>query len=158
MLKKIFKKESGVELYSPLSGEINNLINVNDPVFNQKMMGEGIAIKPTSDVVLSPFDGDVIQLFETNHAIGLSDKSGNEVLIHIGLDTVNLKGEGFTKKVEQGDKVSRGQPLIVLNLDYLKSTGKDLITPIIVTNNKKVHITNELTAVAGETLLINILE
>jgi len=154
MFKKMFKNK--IEVFAPLCGELSSLANVNDPVFSQKMMGEGVAIKPTSNTILSPFDGTVIQLFDTNHAIGLSDYKGNEILIHIGLDTVNLKGKGFTAQVKKDDKVKKGQPLIILDLDYLNETKKDLITPVVNTNNKKIRITNKQLVTAGETILMTI--
>jgi|SRR5699024_3764383 len=160
MLKSLFKKKKSTNLYAPLSGEVVNIEDVPDSVFNQKMMGEGIAIKPETNEVIAPFDGEIIQLFETSHAIGLKDNHGNEVLIHIGLDTVELKGEGFTAMVKQGDKVTKGQVLISLDLDNLNKNAKDMITPIVVTNssdnNMKIEFSNESRAIVGETILMNI--
>lgn len=162
MLKNLFKKNKDTEVYAPLSGDLVKLEDVPDPVFNQKMMGEGIAVKPTSEIVTSPINGEVIQLFDTKHAIGLKDEQENEIMIHIGLDTVKLKGEGFISKVTQGDKVTRGQELIHLDLHYLNKNAKDTITPVIVTNSidndKTIYFTNEKEVTAGETFLMKICE
>lgn len=119
---------------SPLRGRATTLDNVPDPVFAQRMMGDGVAIQPLGDTVVAPFDGEVVTLHDAGHAISLRSAEGAEVLIHIGLDTVMLKGEGFTPLVAIGDKVSRGDPLIRFDLDAVALAATSLITPVIVTN------------------------
>lgn len=140
MLKKLFgKKESAVEsVMAPLNGKIVDITDVPDPVFSQKMMGEGIAIDPIDGMVVSPIDGKVIQVFKTKHAIGLKTKAGLEIFIHIGLETVNLNGEGFTSFVKAGDKVSCGDPLIQFDLPLVEQQAASAITPIILTNMNEV--------------------
>lgn len=160
MFKNLFKKKQGTQIYAPLSGQVVQLEKVPDPVFSEKMMGEGIAVVPSDATVLAPFDGKVIQVPDTRHAVGLVDNEENEVLIHIGLDTVELKGEGFETKVQTGDEVKIGQPLLELDLDYLQKNAKDMITPIVVTNSanseKNFTATDETEAKAGETVLMTI--
>ena len=105
MFKKLFgKKEEPiktVQLLAPITGTALSLDNVPDPVFSEKMMGDGIAIEPSEGIVVSPVDGEIIQVFPTKHAIGIRAKNGTEILIHIGLETVSLKGEGFETHVKQ---------------------------------------------------------
>lgn len=160
MFKKLFKKDHETHLYAPLSGKVVPLEEVPDPVFNQKMMGEGIAIIPIGGKIVAPFDGKVVQIPDTKHAVGLVDKNGTEVLVHIGIETVELNGEGFTPEVQAGDHVSLGQPLMTIDLAYLRENAKDMITPIVITNSadsgKHYQTTDENEARAGETILITI--
>ncbi|WP_017729328.1 glucose-specific PTS transporter subunit IIBC [Halalkalibacterium ligniniphilum] len=118
----------------PISGEILELRDVPDEVFSQKMMGDGFAIKPSDGTVYAPFDGKIVNLFPTKHAIGLVTDSGREVLIHIGIDTVNLKGEGFTALVEQDAVVKKGQEIMKFDLPFIEKEATSSITPIIFTN------------------------
>ncbi|MEN1938596.1 PTS glucose transporter subunit IIA [Paenibacillus sp. 102] len=137
MFKKLFqtKVEADVEkVYSPLSGETIALSEVPDPVFAQKMMGDGIAIIPTKGEIYSPVDGTIVQIFPSKHAIGIQSKKGLELLIHIGLETVALNGEGFDVFVEEGQVVKAGEHLLNFDIDFLESHNKEIVTPIIVTN------------------------
>ncbi|HDA9003833.1 TPA: PTS transporter subunit IIABC [Staphylococcus aureus] len=126
-------------VHAPLTGEVTPLSEVSDQVFSEKMMGDGIAIKPSQGEVRAPFNGKVQMIFPTKHAIGLVSDSGLELLIHIGLDTVKLNGEGFTLHVEEGQEVKQGDLLINFDLDYIRNHAKSDITPIIVTQG---NITN----------------
>ncbi|GJF59722.1 glucose-specific PTS transporter subunit IIBC [Staphylococcus argenteus] len=126
-------------VHAPLTGEVTPLSEVPDQVFSEKMMGDGIAIKPSQGEVRAPFNGKVQMIFPTKHAIGLVSDSGLELLIHIGLDTVKLNGEGFTLHVEEGQEVKQGDLLINFDLDYIRNNAKSDITPIIVTQG---NITN----------------
>ncbi|HCX2466878.1 TPA: PTS transporter subunit IIABC [Staphylococcus aureus] len=126
-------------VHAPLTGEVTPLSEVPDQVFSEKMMGDGIAIKPSQGEVRTPFNGKVQMIFPTKHAIGLVSDSGLELLIHIGLDTVKLNGEGFTLHVEEGQEVKQGDLLINFDLDYIRNHAKSDITPIIVTQG---NITN----------------
>lgn len=137
MFGKFFKKkeeQQDVIVYAPINGEAVSLKDVPDPVFSEKMMGEGIAIKPADGLVAAPIDGKVIQLFPTKHAVGLQAANGAEILIHIGLETVSMDGEGFTTHVQEGDKVKLGEPLISFDLDLVNEKASSTITPIIITN------------------------
>ncbi|EID42980.1 PTS glucose transporter subunit IIA [Parageobacillus thermoglucosidasius] len=137
MLKKLFSKKietRAVEIHSPLDGEAIPLEEVPDPVFAQKMMGDGLAIIPKNGKVVSPINGKVVQIFPTKHAVGLVSEEGLEILIHIGLETVELNGEGFEVEVNAGETVKVGDPLINVDLDYLEQKHKEIVTPIIITN------------------------
>lgn len=133
----IFKKsKKGLEIKAPVKGNIIKLEQVEDPVFAQKVVGDGVAIDPKENKVLSPVDGEVIQVFPTKHAIGLRAENNVEILIHVGLDTVSLKGEGFEVHVNANDKVRVGDPLITFDMDVLREKAKSLVIPIVITNHK----------------------
>lgn len=121
---------------SPLSGQILEIEKVPDQVFSQKMMGDGFGIDPQDGEVYAPFNGIVKSVFPTKHAIGLESEDGLEVLIHMGLDTVNLKGEGFTVYVNEGDQISIGQKLADIDIEAIKNKVPSLITPVVFTNLK----------------------
>ncbi|UII56324.1 glucose-specific PTS transporter subunit IIBC [Cytobacillus spongiae] len=126
------KKED--KFVSPIKGEVKPISEVPDAVFSGKMMGDGFAILPTEGTVVSPVDGKIVNLFPTKHAIGILSDSGREILIHVGIDTVNLKGEGFETLVAENDRVEAGQPLLKVDLDYIKENATSIITPIVFTN------------------------
>ena len=132
-------KLKGIELCSPLTGEAVELSGVPDPVFAEKMVGDGIAIKPTSGTVVAPCDGKVVQIFPTNHAVGIETSTGLDLLIHIGIDTVELKGDGFKRLVEEGGSVKKGQPILEVDLKRIEELGKSIISPFIITNADEVE-------------------
>lgn len=154
------KNTSNLEILSPVNGEIIPITEVPDPVFSEKMMGEGIAFVPTDGKFRSPIHGKVIQVFPTNHAIGLVADDGTEVLIHIGLETVILKGEGFSMKVEVGDEVTAGQLLVDVDLNYIREHASSIVTPMVITNSansdKEYVMTEEIGGIAGETVAITV--
>jgi len=130
---------STISLIAPIMGEVIGLEEVPDPVFSEKMMGDGLAIIPTEGKVVAPCDGKIIHVFPTKHAMGMLTKEGIELLIHIGLETVNLKGKGFDSFVEANTEVKQGQLLISFDLKYVSENAKSLITPIVITNMNKVN-------------------
>jgi PTS system glucose-specific IIA component len=138
MLKKLFgkktEKQTEETVYAPLTGRLLNLEDVPDPVFSQKMMGDGMAIEPSEGILVSPVEGEIIQLFHTKHAIGIKSQTGMEILLHIGLETVAMNGEGFEAFVKEGDKVKPGDKLITFDLNLIKEKAASTITPIIITN------------------------
>lgn len=136
---KLFKKNSVINIMSPLTGEAIDISQVSDQVFSQKMLGDGIAINPTYGTVVSPCNGKVILVFPTNHAIGIRSTEGIEILIHLGLDTVELEGRGFKRLVNEGDKVKLGDKLMEMDMDYLKENTKSLVTPVVITNGHRVE-------------------
>jgi sugar PTS system EIIA component len=146
MLKSLFKNkkvESETTILQPLEGEIIPLDVVPDPVFSQKMIGDGFAINPTNGTVVSPVDGEVISVFPTKHAVSIKSKSGREILIHVGLETVSLNGEGFTAFVSDGQSVQKGQKLLEADFQSIKDKVPSIITPVIFTNlaeNERVVI------------------
>lgn len=123
-------------IYSPMDGIKVNLSDVDDAAFSEGLLGDGIAIDPVDKMLIAPFDGTITTLFPTKHAIGITSDNGLEVLIHIGLNTVQLEGEGFTNFVEQGDKIQQGDKLLEIDIDGIKGKGYSLVTPIVVTNSK----------------------
>ena len=129
------KAVSGVHLLlSPADGEIVTLEEVPDPTFSEKLLGDGFAVIPSGDNIYAPADGEITVLFPTKHAFAITTAQGLELLIHIGIDTVALNGEGFTAHVKQGDKVKKGDLILNLDSKFIKSKGKNMITPVIVTN------------------------
>lgn len=147
MFKKLFgKKEEvkSVDILAPLSGAAVSLETVPDPVFAEKMMGDGIAIEPTEGVVVSPVKGEVLQVFPTKHAIGLKAENGAEILIHIGLETVSMNGEGFEAHVSEGSKVEVGDQLVTFDMNLVKEKAKSTITPVIITNSDQVSLEKQL--------------
>ena len=122
-------------LKSPLTGNLVKLPDVPDPVFASGMMGQGVAVEPTVGKIFAPADAEVTTLFPTGHAIGLKTAGGAEILIHVGMDTVQMKGDGFKAHVEQGDKVKAGQLLIEFDIAKIKAAGYPIITPVLVTNS-----------------------
>lgn len=162
MLKKLFgKKDINKEevVMAPLNGTVRQLEEVPDPVFAEKMMGEGIAIEPNDGIVVAPFDGEIVQLFPTKHAIGIKSESGLEILIHVGLETVALKGEGFEAFIEQGDHVKKGDKLIAFDLEVIKEKANSTMTPIIMTNGDAItsfEATKDTSVTAGDSKLIDV--
>lgn len=152
--------KAGIEkVAAPLTGEVLPLSEVPDQVFSQKMMGDGFAIMPTDGTVVSPVDGKIVNVFPTKHAIGIESKNGREVLIHFGIDTVKLNGQGFETLVAQGDEVKKGQPLLKVDLEYVKNNAPSIITPIIFTNLKateSVKIEKQGTVTKGEDDVVTI--
>ena len=127
-----------IELAAPLSGVMVPLENVPDPVFAQKMVGDGVSIDPTSDELLAPLSGKVTQLHRANHAVTITGDNGLEVLLHIGLDTVMLRGEGFTPLVKEGDIVATGQPLIRFDPLVVGAKAVSLLTQMVIANGDLV--------------------
>ncbi|HBH3021005.1 TPA: PTS glucose transporter subunit IIA, partial [Clostridioides difficile] len=131
---KIETKDGVIDITSPVEGECIELSEVKDDVFASKAMGEGIAVLPTKGVITAPTDCEVASLFPTLHAIGLRLDNGAEMLIHVGINTVELNGKYFTKHVNQGDLVKKGDKLISFDIDKIKNAGYDVTTPVIVNN------------------------
>ena len=127
------KKKNDV-IYSPVNGQIIPLAEVPDQMFATKMLGDGVGLIMSEGVIYAPCDGKIAMIAETRHAIGLVTAQGLELLIHIGLDTVALKGEGFTLLTSVGANVKQGAPLIAVDLVALERKGINLVTPLIVTN------------------------
>ncbi len=141
-----WKKKNIGTIYSPCVGQVLNLSEVPDAVFSEKMLGDGACIVPESDEIFSPVDGEIVQVFDTKHAYSIRSSDGLEILVHIGLNTVELKGEGFTSLVSQGDKVKIGDKIAKVNLEYVQDMGYQLYTPILITNMsevKKINVTEK---------------
>jgi len=122
-------------IYAPMAGQAVAISEVPDPTFSSGMMGNGIAIQPTDGKVCSPVNGTVDMMFDTGHAVSLVSDAGAEILIHVGLETVGLNGAPFTIKVKSGDKVKKGQVLMIADLDAIKAAGLPTITPVLICNS-----------------------
>ena len=158
MLSKLFGKQKS-HIYAPVNGDVLPLEQVPDPIFSEKMLGDGLAMLPTKGHIHAPITGTVMLVAQTKHAIGLRSKDGTEVLIHIGLETVSLKGKGFTVLVKEGDVVSVGQLLIEVDWDFIGANAKSIITPIIITNSaaRQIQYEGSTEGIIGETLLMTVI-
>lgn len=128
---------TGLNIVSPLEGQMIELSQVNDVTFSSGVMGNGVAIIPTKGQVVAPFDGTIDVFFKTHHAIGLRSETGVELLIHVGLDTVNLEGKYFTPHRKQGDTIKTGDVILEFDIEKIKKAGYELVTPIIITNSQQ---------------------
>lgn len=148
-----------ISLATPVEGEVIPLSEMNDDVFAEELMGKGMAVIPTVGKVFAPFDCTVESLFKTNHAIGLKDENGVELLIHIGIDTVKLEGKYFNSHIKQGDVVKAGDLLIEFDKEAIKNAGYDITTAVIVTNtaNYMDVLGTEKTYIKNEDTLIRVL-
>lgn len=145
------------DLAAPVSGKVIPLEQVKDETFASGMLGQGVAIEPTDNIIYSPIEGTVETIFETKHAIGLKSADGLELLIHIGMDTVNLKGDGFKQLIEVGQKVQIGTPLMEVDFAKIKATGYEIVTPMVITNapeNLSLNIVSNEEAHHGDILVI----
>jgi glucose-specific phosphotransferase system IIA component len=126
-------------IYSPMQGRVLPLEQVPDETFAAKMLGDGFAVEPQTGELVAPVNGTITLVFDTKHAIGIKTDSGIELLIHVGIDTVKMKGEGFNVKVKMGDRVKVGDPILKVDLNKVKQKAKSLITPVVITNMKLIE-------------------
>lgn len=159
-MKKIMKTgpKNSNHLFNPIKGEIQDLSTVPDETFSQKMMGEGVVINPAEGAVYSPCDGIVGTIFKTNHAVAIACDNGAEVLIHVGIDTVKMNGEGFKGLVKNGDRVKAGDKLIEFDLELVKAKAKSHLTPFVVTNSADLQEVKILKTSGAHTLGTPIIE
>ena len=155
------KEESGkkvvdrIVISSPITGKAADLATAPDEAFAEKMMGDGAVVTPEDPYVRAPEDGEVAFVFDTRHAIGFVTESGISLLIHVGIDTVKLNGEGFEALVESGQEVKKGDPMLKLDLDYLSKNAPSIVSPVLCTeleDNQRIHLLNEGQVKAGEPL------
>ncbi|WP_160725228.1 glucose-specific PTS transporter subunit IIBC [Bacillus sp. USDA818B3_A] len=146
-------------LAAPMSGKVIPLSDVPDQVFSSLMMGDGFAIEPVDGKVVAPVDGEIVSIFPTKHAITMKSKAGSEILIHIGIDSVQLKGEGFESLVSEGDQVKKGQPIMMVDLHAIREKVPSVITPVVITNlspEKQLDRTLGEDVQAGESVVLKI--
>ncbi|MGM0125682.1 PTS system, sugar-specific IIA component [Enterococcus sp. AZ194] len=147
-----------LKVFAPIDGKYGVLSAVEDEVFSSGMMGQGLAIEPLTETIVAPIDAEVVSASETmRHAIGLRLKNGCELLIHVGIDTVSLKNQGFTILVNEGDKVKQGDPLLKFDSRLIKEAGLQQTVLLIVTDQKGLSIelsSNMETVKAGESLMM----
>ncbi|WP_311482163.1 PTS glucose transporter subunit IIA [uncultured Anaerococcus sp.] len=128
---------------APISGKVLKLDQIKDPAFSSGMLGKGLAIDPIDGKVCSPVDGKISMLFDTFHAIGITSDKGVEILIHLGMDTVELKGKGFSSHIKNGDRIKAGQELIDIDIDLIKDAGYEVVTPVVITNLEDIKLIKE---------------
>ncbi|MDD6467328.1 MAG: PTS glucose transporter subunit IIA [Erysipelotrichaceae bacterium] len=143
-----FKKKTVEKFACPMSGTLVAIEEVSDPVFSSKSMGDGFAIQPEDGVLKAPFDAEIMVAFPTGHAYGLKSNK-YEVLIHVGIDTVMLNGQGFQVNVKAGDHVKKGDVLATVDLNYLIEQGKDTTTCVIFTSGESVQLKKHKQKVAA---------
>lgn len=155
-LKTEAAKKTNVSIAAPIKGNVVALADVKDEVFSSESMGKGIAIEPEEGKVYAPADGVISTFFPTGHAIGITTDLGAEILIHVGMDTVEMNGDGFEPQKSQGDKVKKGDLLLKFNIDKIKAAGHPVTTPVIITNSDDyadVIPTNALKVNSGDELI-----
>lgn len=147
---------TGKIIKSPLNGKIFPLSEVKDEVFSSGVLGDGIAIEPYDGIAYAPAEGKVTTFFPSGHAIGITTRDGVELLIHIGMDTINLNGKYFVPLVKQGEYLQAGQPILKFDIDGIREAGYEIKTPVIITNPdswKKINSTTAQGIAAGDALL-----
>src|SRR6187551_2300473 len=147
-----------IKVLSPVSGQAWPLERIPDPVFAQKMVGDGLSIDPSDASLLAACDGQIVSIHAAGHAVTLLTPEGLELLMHIGIDTVALKGQGFKPRVKAGDRVKAGAPLIEFDLDFLATHAKSLLTQVVVTNSERVLAWERASGLvsAGKDLLFSV--
>ncbi|HCR59471.1 MAG TPA: PTS N-acetyl glucosamine transporter subunit IIABC, partial [Raoultella sp.] len=146
-------------LVSPITGDIVALEQVPDEAFASKAVGDGVAVKPTDKIVVSPAAGTIVKIFNTNHAFCLETENGAEIVVHMGIDTVALNGQGFKRLVEEGAEVKAGQPILEMDLDFLNANARSMISPVVCSNSddySALVIQANGKVVAGQTPLYEI--
>lgn len=142
--KKNKKNSNGVKVQAVVDGDLIPITSVKDDVFSSKMLGDGFAIKPSDKQIYAPLDGEVSTLFPTKHAIGIKTDKGLEVLIHLGIDTVELKGAPFTVNVKQGDRVEAGQAIATMDYEEITNKGYDDSCIVVYTNMDVLKSVSEI--------------
>jgi PTS system glucose-specific IIA component len=132
------KEEEWVEIYSPLNGKVMDLSLVPDEAFAKKMIGDGCAIDPEEGSIYSPIEGE-LDIFDTNHAVSFETEKGLELIVHFGIDTVKLAGNGFQRIGKPGTKVKPGDELVRYNLEFMKKNAKSVITPVVINSMDEVE-------------------
>lgn len=143
-------KASDITISAPVQGECVPLKNVSDPTFAEELLGKGAAIHPSKGRVVAPIDAQVDNMFATGHAVSLVADCGTAILIHIGMDTVNLKGKYFEARVRTGDRVKKGDVLIEFEMDNIVKAGYDIITPVVICNSEEYMSVKALPGAVAE--------
>ncbi|ASP27874.1 PTS system, glucose-specific IIA component [Spiroplasma corruscae] len=154
----LFTKNKSLEVFSPVDGEVISITDVEDEVFSEKMLGDGLAIIPSNGSFHAPIDGKLVTVFPSGHAYGILAKNGVEILLHIGIDTVSLDGEGFDIKVKQNDNVQVGDLLADVNIGEVSKKVPSMQTPLIFTtesmDGKKFEIVKTGTVKKGDLIAV----
>ncbi|MCD8223044.1 MAG: PTS glucose transporter subunit IIA [Clostridiales bacterium] len=152
----LFGRKKKEELICLMTGTLLSIEQVPDPAFATKVMGDGFAVELTDGKVIAPVSGTVTAAFPTGHAFGITTADGMEILIHLGIDTVNLKGQGFQVFVKQGDNIKQGESLAEVDINYVKSQGMSLVSPVVFTGGEKIRLLKNGTVRAGDQGIVRI--
>ncbi|GAA0181502.1 PTS glucose transporter subunit IIA [Clostridium sediminicola] len=134
------KRDKSIEiLTAPVDGKVIDITKVQDKVFSEKIIGDGIAIESSGKIFIAPASGELKVIFETNHAFAMTLENGIDILVHIGIDTVKLNGEGFKRLANEGEMVKKGQPIIEIDRELIEGGGYSLVTPVLVTNMESLE-------------------
>lgn len=147
-----------IDIFAPLSGNIINIEDVPDPVFSKKIVGDGIAINPLGHQMLAPVNGTIGKIFESMHAFSIISEDNIELFVHFGIDTVKLKGQGFTRMAKDNQKVHIGDPIITFDLNFLKEKAKSILTPVVISNIENFKKIEKFsgTIIAGKTVIMSL--
>lgn len=161
MLKKIFRKQvCTTDVVSPITGKVIPIEDVNDPTFANKLMGDGIAIEPSTNTIVAPCHSKVIMISDTKHAIGLETTDGMQIILHIGIDTVKRNGRGFELVCEEGD-VKTGDPLVVFDRESMEDEGVDTTVLVVFVDTKEFQVKNVMKTglvVEGESIVTQLVK
>ena len=147
------KKDKGIKVFAPVAGRLRKMEDVPDPVFAKKVLGDGFAVEPLNGNIAAPVAGEIALLAETLHAFAIRSDEGLEVLVHIGIDTVKLKGQGFSSTMSTGDTVAAGDVVVTVDLDIVTPQVPSMMTPVIITNGGEFNVTEaDLNADGGPVL------
>ena len=155
-LKKTNGSKKRITILAPIEGELIPVAEVNDPTFSEELLGRGVAIRPAGGRAVSPVNGSVTKMFRTGHAVTLTSDEGVEMLIHVGLNTVELNGEHFTKRVDTGDSVKTGDVLVEFDLAGITGAGYETVVPVVVCNSDDFsgfEVRNEKAVSEGEEII-----
>lgn len=148
-----------IEIFAPVSGEIVNIEDVPDVVFSKKIVGDGIAIKPSGNKIVSPLNGTIGKILDSKHAFSILSEDGVELFVHFGIDTIKLKGEGFKKIAQDNQKVKIGDTIILFDLNILEKKARSILTPVVISNMEKFKTIEKSSGsiIAGETIIMSLI-
>ncbi|AMA64630.1 Glucose-specific phosphotransferase enzyme IIA component [Candidatus Arsenophonus lipoptenae] len=147
-----------IDIKAPVSGNIVNIEDVPDIVFAEKIVGDGVAIKPTGNKIVAPINGTIGKIFDTNHAFSIISDNGIELFVHFGIDTVKLNSEGFKRIAKTGQKVKTGDLILTFDLNVLEKKAKSILTPVVISNMDEIKELAKFTGsvIVGETVIMQI--
>ncbi|QCI18630.1 PTS glucose transporter subunit IIA [Buchnera aphidicola] len=147
-----------IEIFAPVSGEIINIEDVPDVVFSKKIVGDGIAIKPSGNKIISPVNGTISKILNSKHAFSIFSEDGVELFVHFGIDTIQLKGEGFKQIAKDDQKVKIGDTIILFDLNILEKKARSILTPVVISNMEKFKKIEKSSGsiIAGETIIMSL--
>ncbi|WP_348769469.1 PTS glucose transporter subunit IIA [Buchnera aphidicola] len=154
--KSNFSKK--IEIFAPVSGEIINIEDVPDIVFSKKIVGDGVAIKPSGNKIISPINGTIGKILDSKHAFSMLSEDGVELFVHFGIDTIKLKGEGFEKIAQDDQEVKIGDTIIIFDLNVLEKKARSILTPVVISNMEKFKRIEKSSGsiIAGETIIMSL--